>query len=113
MSPLSNAARRQTRHALAALVVALAAALVLLNVGNAFAHRGHAPTHRHGGQGPIPTDQALALQWFDTTNATVAAAGFPQPITQTRTWAVSWLGLGDHARRYPRRQAEEPRHRSR
>jgi hypothetical protein len=79
MRPLSNAARRQTRHALAALVLALAAALVLLNVGKASAARGSAG------------DQALALQWFDTTNATVAAAGFPQPVTQTRTWAVSWL----------------------
>ncbi|MFL5834782.1 MAG: hypothetical protein ACJ76B_12515 [Solirubrobacterales bacterium] len=91
MSSLSNAARRQTRHALATLVVALAAALVLLNVGNALAGGGHAPADRQAGSSPTPTDQALALQWFDTTNATVAAAGFPQPVTQTRTWAVSWL----------------------
>jgi hypothetical protein len=90
MSPLSNAARRRTRHALAALVLALAAALVLLNGGNASADRGgHSLTHQHAGQGP--TEQTLALQWFDVTNATVAAAGFPQPVTQTRTWAVSWL----------------------
>jgi hypothetical protein len=90
MSPLSNAARQRTRHVLAALVVALAAALVLLNGGNASADRGGpGPTHQHAGQGPA--EQALALQWFDVTNATVAVAGFPQPVTQTRTWAVSWL----------------------
>jgi hypothetical protein len=86
MSPLTNAARRRTRHALAALVAALAAALVLLNVGNASASH---TSQKHAGQGS--TEQALALQWFDVTNATVAAAGFPQPVTQTRTWAVSWL----------------------
>lgn len=86
MSPYPNAARRRTRHALAALVVALAAALVLLNTGDASADH---PTHPHAGQ--VSTEQALALQWFDVTNATVAAAGFPQPVTQTRTWAVSWL----------------------
>jgi len=90
MSPLSNAARRRTRHALATLVVALAAALVLLNGGNASADRG-GPALAHQRVGQSSAEQALALQWFDITNATVAAAGFPQPVTQTRTWAVSWL----------------------
>jgi len=90
MSPYPNAARRQTRHALAALVAALAAALVLLNVGNASAEP-NGPTLTHQGPGQSSTEQALALQWFDITNTTVAAAGFPQPVTQTRTWAVSWL----------------------
>src|SRR3982750_4721653 len=90
MSPLPNAARRRTRHALAVLVLALAAALVLLNGGNASAdHGGPGLTRQPAGQGS--TEQALALQWFDITNATVGAAGFPQPVTQTRTWAVSWL----------------------
>src|SRR5215207_10360850 len=90
MSPHFNAAPRRTRHVLAALVVALAAALVLLNGGNASAsHGGPSLTPQHAEQGS--TEQALALQWFDITNATVAAAGFPQPVTQTRTWAVSWL----------------------
>ena len=90
MSPLTNAARRQARHALAALVVALAAALVLLNVGNATADRG-GPGSTPQRAGQTSADQALALQWFDVTNSTIAAAGFPQPVTQTRAWAVSWL----------------------
>jgi hypothetical protein len=90
MSPYPNAARRRTRHTLAALVVALAAALVLLNGGDASAdHGAPGPTHQRAEQNS--TDQALALQWFDITNATVVAAGLPQPVTQTRTWAVSWL----------------------
>ena len=37
------------------------------------------------------TESALALQWYDITDQTVAAAGFPEPVTWSRTWAVSWL----------------------
>jgi PAP2 superfamily len=32
-----------------------------------------------------------ALAWHDITNQTVAAAAFPEPVTQSRAWAVSWL----------------------
>lgn len=32
-----------------------------------------------------------ALAWHDITNQTVSAAAFPEPVTQSRTWAVSWL----------------------
>jgi hypothetical protein len=38
-----------------------------------------------------PADQALVLQWFDLSKQTVVAAAFPEPVTQSRTWAVSWL----------------------
>lgn len=34
---------------------------------------------------------ALALQWYDITNQTVSAGAFPEAITQSRAWAVSWL----------------------
>lgn len=34
---------------------------------------------------------ALAVGWHLLTESTVAAAAFPEPITQSRTWAVSWL----------------------
>ena len=37
------------------------------------------------------TESALALQWYDITDQTVTAAGFPEPVTWSRTWAVSWL----------------------
>jgi hypothetical protein len=33
----------------------------------------------------------LVLTWHDVTSQTVAAAAFPEPVTQSRTWAVSWL----------------------
>jgi hypothetical protein len=38
-----------------------------------------------------PDSAGTALAWHDITNQTVAAAAFPEPVTQSRTWAVSWL----------------------
>ncbi|HEX6667609.1 MAG TPA: vanadium-dependent haloperoxidase [Solirubrobacterales bacterium] len=69
-----------------ALLSTLALATSLLGASGAAAHR-----HEHPVFHPT-TDQALSLQWFDITKTTVAAAGFPEPVTQSRTWAVSWLG---------------------
>jgi hypothetical protein len=77
------------------LLSTLVLASSLLSAGGATAHQRD---HRSGGQQPgdgwfhPPTDQALALDWFEITRQTVAAAAFPQPVTQSRTWAVSWLG---------------------
>ncbi|MBV8966132.1 MAG: hypothetical protein JO191_08150 [Mycobacteriaceae bacterium] len=34
---------------------------------------------------------AVALQWYDITNQTVAAAAYPEPVTHSRAWSVSWL----------------------
>ncbi len=82
MNYLSNPPRQRGRHALLALLAAFALGLILLSGSNADAHRDSSRPS---------SDQALALEWFDTTQTTVAAAGFPQPVTQTRTWAVSWL----------------------
>ncbi|ADB33416.1 phosphoesterase PA-phosphatase related protein [Kribbella flavida DSM 17836] len=33
----------------------------------------------------------LALEWFDVTAGTVAAAGAPTQVTNNRTWAIGWL----------------------
>jgi hypothetical protein len=35
--------------------------------------------------------QTLGLRWYDITDQAVAAAGFAEPVTQSRAWAVSWL----------------------
>jgi hypothetical protein len=70
------------KEPLLALLAALALGLSLLGAGDAAAKRGGQPAH---------SDQELALEWFDLTQQTVAAGGFPQPVTQTRTWAVSWI----------------------
>ncbi|HVQ57268.1 MAG TPA: vanadium-dependent haloperoxidase [Solirubrobacterales bacterium] len=69
-----------------ALLSTLALATSLLGASGAAAHR-----HEHRPSHPT-TDPALSLQWFDITKTTVAAAGFPEPVTQSRAWAVSWLG---------------------
>lgn len=85
--------RRRRSAALLALLSSLVLGISLLGVSGAVAHsRDHRPYWHigHGWPSP-PSDQALALQWFDLTNQTVAAAGFPEPITQSRTWAVSWI----------------------
>jgi hypothetical protein len=37
------------------------------------------------------TTAGVALTWHDITNQTVAAAAFAEPVTQSRTWSVSWL----------------------
>jgi hypothetical protein len=38
-----------------------------------------------------PGNAGTALAWHDITSQTVAAAAFAEPVTQSRTWAVSWL----------------------
>lgn len=85
--------RRRRRGALLALLSSLVLGITLLGVSGAAAYsRDHSPGWQigHGWPAP-PSDQALALQWFDLTKQTVAAAGFPEPVTQSRTWAVSWI----------------------
>lgn len=34
---------------------------------------------------------SVTLPWYDLTSQTVAAAAFPEAITQSRTWPVGWL----------------------
>src|ERR1700743_2279125 len=63
---------------------------------------GHGGPRGHGGQGgpggpPPPPwvggdwSQQLGLDWYDITNQTVTAAAWPEPVTASRAWAVSWL----------------------
>ena len=70
----------------AALGLPLAAGLVGA-AGPASAH-GH---HESSGDKEPGAPAALAFGWHVLTESAVAAAAFPEPITQTRTWAVSWL----------------------
>ena len=53
----------------------------------------HASGARPGTGGPVvpASPAALAVAWHLQTEAALAAAAFPEPITQSRTWAVSWL----------------------
>jgi hypothetical protein len=79
---------RQIRTLLAGAVVALAALATLSSVSPATARRADAGAKHADGGGPAT---ALVLQWYDITSNTVSAAAFAEPVTQSRTWAVSWL----------------------
>src|SRR6476660_2747759 len=78
--PTFPSGRRKT--VLLALLSTLVLGIALLGANNAAA--GHGKSQPQAGQ-------ALALQWFDVSKETVAAAGYAEPITSTRAWAVSWI----------------------
>jgi hypothetical protein len=48
------------------------------------------------------TRPSVVLDWYDTTAATVAAAGAPAQITNSRTWAISWLAAARAVAEAPR-----------
>jgi hypothetical protein len=55
-------------------------------------HRGGPPPWSHGAPwGHGDRSKQLGLDWYDITNQTVTAAAWPEPVTASRTWAVSWL----------------------
>jgi hypothetical protein len=80
--------RTRARIRISLALAALGAALTLGGGAVASAHSHH---HAHAGEKSSPSQSALALQWYDITDGTVKAAAFPEPVTQSRTWAVSWL----------------------
>ena len=45
------------------------------------------------------TPSAVGLAWHDITSQAVQAANFAEPVTQSRTWAVSWLAAARALRR--------------
>ncbi len=69
---------------------ALAVAFALVPTAAASARSHHRPT-RHHERRERALESTVARQWYDLTDQTVSAAGFPEPATQSRTWAVSWL----------------------
>ncbi|MEV6651687.1 vanadium-dependent haloperoxidase [Streptomyces sp. NPDC051219] len=44
---------------------------------------------------------SAALDWYDTTAQTVAAAGSATQVTNSRTWALSWLAAARATRQVP------------
>jgi hypothetical protein len=44
----------------------------------------------------------VVLKWYDTTAATIKAAGAPTQVTDSRTWAISWLAAARASRDVPR-----------
>jgi len=90
-----NAARR-ARLAASALVVLITAVLSLAPAALADSWRA---THGLRGQLAHGVAAGVALDWYDITDQTVAAAAYPERVTQSRAWSVSWLAaaaVGDH-----------------
>jgi hypothetical protein len=50
------------------------------------------------GGGGTTAETAVVRQWYDITSDTVTAAAFPEPVTQSRTWSVSWLAAAQAVR---------------
>jgi hypothetical protein len=76
------------RQLLTALALVIVAALSLTPVALARPGRGHTSSHHQ------PADHEtteIALRWYDITDQTIAAAAYPEPVTQSRAWSVSWL----------------------
>src|SRR2546421_638654 len=89
----SSSARRLTRRSfLAASALAGSAAWA---VGTSSAASASGAAVRRAGSSP----PGAALAWHDITDQTVNAAAFTEPVTQSRTWAVSWLAAARALRR--------------
>jgi len=50
---------------------------------------------------PAEPRNSVVLDWYDTTAETIAAAGAPTQVTNSRTWAVSWLAGARATREVP------------
>jgi hypothetical protein len=79
---------RPARLVTSALVLVIATALSLASVAVAHPWQRH---HGSRGNRAGQTVAGVAVQWYDITNQTIAAAAYPEPVTQSRAWAVSWL----------------------
>jgi hypothetical protein len=79
---------KPARLVTSALVLVIATTLALSSVAVAHARQGH-----HGSRSSSAGQGAagVAVQWYDITNQTIAAAAYPEPVTESRAWAVSWL----------------------
>jgi hypothetical protein len=82
----SRAARSRSLTVSVAAVVALA----FFGAPSALAARSGGAHGRHRAQRRAQ-HSSVAQQWYDITDQTVTAAAFPEPVTQSRTWSVSWL----------------------
>ena len=74
-----------------ALLVGAALAAPVGALGGTAASAAPSRPGSPGASVPPAAPAALAVAWHLQTEAALAAAAFPEPITQSRTWAVSWL----------------------
>jgi hypothetical protein len=92
-----------SRRAATAVFLALAVVLGTAATAGAAPHR-----LRHDIHAATAAEQAAALNWYDITNATVSAAAYPEPVTQSRAWAVSWLAAARAVSGRDRRRGADP-----
>ncbi|MEV4012448.1 vanadium-dependent haloperoxidase [Nonomuraea angiospora] len=52
-----------------------------------------------------PPDVDVAVEWYDVTADTIAAAGSSTQVTNSRTWAISWVSAARALRSGPRLRA--------
>ena len=69
------------------------ALLLVLTLSLPAAALAHSRQRHHPPAGRIaePTVSGVALQWYDISNQTIVAAAYPELVTQSRAWSVSWL----------------------
>lgn len=84
----SRAAR--SRSLIFTVSVACVVALAFSATPSAQAARSGGAHERHRAH-PRAQYSTVALQWYDVTDQTVTAAAFTEPVTQSRTWSLSWL----------------------
>lgn len=86
--PAARGKRLRPALVLAAAVLAAGAVAPVSAGARAHSARGLLRAEHTGG---AQDSRALALNWYDITNHTISAAAFPEPVTGSRTWSVSWL----------------------
>jgi len=75
-----------------AAVAAVALSVVSASSASArYAHIGASHGHSAGSLTPV------VLQWYDITNSTITDAAFPQPVTGSNAWDVSWVAAAHAA----------------
>ncbi|MFF7655661.1 vanadium-dependent haloperoxidase [Streptomyces sp. NPDC007983] len=72
--------------------------LVTLGAASLLAASALAPTAEAA---PAEPRTSVVLDWYDTTAETIASAGAPTQVTNSRTWAVSWLAAARATRDVP------------
>jgi hypothetical protein len=88
---LSGYRRAAKRILLAGVTVSALAALLA----------GGALAHARANRGRAAEAQSqLVLSWYDITNNTINAGAFPEPVTGSDIWSISWLAAA-HAVRGP------------
>ena len=89
-----STARHFAPRAGAVLAAVAAVALSVVSASSAsarYAHIGASHGHSAGSLTPV------VLQWYDITNSTITDAAFPQPVTGSNAWDVSWVAAAHAA----------------